>query len=200
MAVTNDGVAAGTGTMISVDRATAAGALTAVLDAPAVSLAFSDPQGTLYASFTIRRPAPALAVSRLATIDPKTGAVTDIGDIVDATTGAEYIVAGMGFTADGTLYGVEARTDTLVTIDPATAKATTVGFGLGPLILNYGGTVDDGVFYLLNGNVNVGVSLYTVDLATGVASLVPHGYCRQRHRADGRRRRRAGGDHQSQLV
>ena len=51
-----------------------------------------------------------------------------------------------------------------------------MGGGLGPLILNYGGTVDDGVFYLLNGNVRVGVgvSLYAVDLATGVASLVGH--------------------------
>ena len=96
VAITNDGAAAGTGTMISVDRATAAGALIAVLDAPGVSLAFSDPQGTLYASFTIRRPA-ALAVSRLATVDPDTGAVTDIGDIVDAATGAEYIVGRYGF-------------------------------------------------------------------------------------------------------
>ena len=170
VAMTNDGVAAGTGTMISIDGDTGVGALIAVLAAPGVSLSFSDPEGTLYASFTIRDPAPAR--SRLATVDPATGAVTNIGIIVDATTGDEYIVAGMGFADDGTLYGVETRTDTLVTIDRATAEATAVGSGVGTLVLNYGGTVADGVFYLLNGNVNVGVSLYTVDLSTGLASLV----------------------------
>ena len=83
-----------------------------------------------------------------------------------------YIVAGMGFAVDGTLYGVEARTEALVTIDTATAQATPVGGGLGIDVLNYGGTVADGVFYLLNGNRVFGVSPYTVDLSTGAASFV----------------------------
>ena len=90
-----------------------------------------------------------------------------IGFIVDAGTAASYIVAGMGFAVDGTLYGVEARTEALVTIDTATAQATPVGGGLGIDVLNYGGTVADGVFYLLNGNRVFGVSPYTVDLLNG---------------------------------
>ena len=52
------------------------------------------------------------------------------------------------------------------------AQATPVASGLGINILNYGGTVADGVFYLLNGNRFVGVDLYTVDLSTGIASFV----------------------------
>ncbi len=96
----------------------------------------------------------------------------DVGIIVDVTTGADRIVAGMGFADDGTLYGVEARTSALVTIDTATAKATPVGSGLGIATRNYGGTVADGVFYLLNGSSVFGVDLYTVDLSTGIASFV----------------------------
>jgi hypothetical protein len=158
--------------MISIDRSTGAGSSIATLSDPGVSLSFSDSEGQLYGSFTIRRP-PLLARSRLATVDLATGTVTnEIDFIVDALTGAEYIVAGMGFSADGTLYGVEARISALVTIDTATAKATPVGSGLGFQVRNYGGTVADGVFYWLNGNSTLGLTLYTVELATGVASEV----------------------------
>ncbi len=171
VAITNDGPAAGTGTMLSIDRNTGASSVIATLTAPGVSLAFSDDEGKLYGSFTIRDPAPAR--SQLVTLDPVTGAVTkNIGFIVDAGTGFRRIVAGMGFAADGTLYGVEALTRSLVTIDTATAEATSVGSGLGVVVLNYGGTVADGICYLLNGSSVVGVSLYTVDLSTGAASLV----------------------------
>ena len=170
VAITNDGPTAGTGTMVSIDRNTGAGSFIATLSDPGVSLSFSDNEGKLYGSFTIL---PAPAKSLLVTVDPATGSMTqNIGFIVDTFTGSEYIVAGMGFAADGTLYGVESRTEALVTIDTATAEASSVGSGLGIDVRNYGGTVADGVFYLLNGNGTIGVSLYTIDLSTGFASLV----------------------------
>lgn len=168
--VTNDGVAAGTGTLISIDSATGAGTFVATLNAPGVSLAFSDPAGTLYVSFTIREPAPARSL--LGTLDPATGVATAIGLITDAVTGAEQIVAGMGFASDGTLYGVEIRSRSLVSIDTATAETTLVGSGIGVPLFNYGGTVVNDVFHLLTGNVNNVVSLYTVDLTTGAATFV----------------------------
>ena len=129
VAITNDGVPPGTGTMISIDRNTGTGSAISTLAAPGVSLSFSDDEGKLYGSFTIRRTLPLLARSQLVTLDPVTGTVTEnIGFIVDALLpSVEYIVAGMGFAADGTLYGVEARSDALVTIDTATAQATPVG-------------------------------------------------------------------------
>jgi hypothetical protein len=147
VAITNDGVPPGTGTMVSIDRNTGVGSAITTLAAPGVSLSFSDHDGKLYGSFTIRRTLPLPAQSQLVTLDPVTGAVTEnIGIIVDSLLpSVEYIVAGMGFADGGTLYGVEARTDALVTIDTATAQATPVG-GLGIDTLNYGGTVADGVF------------------------------------------------------
>jgi len=145
VAITNDGPAAVPGTMLSIARNTGASSVIATLAAPGVSLSFSDDEGKLYGSFTIRDPAPAR--SQLVTLDPVTGAVPkNIGFIVDAGTGFRRIVAGMGFAADGTLYGVEALTRSLVTIGTATAEAPSVGSGLGVVVLNYGALSPTGCF------------------------------------------------------
>ncbi len=73
--------------------------------------------GTLYAAS-----ANCGSRSTLYTINPATGAVTEIGEI----TGAPCII-DIAINADGDMYGVDIVNDSLIQIDPATGAGTVVG-------------------------------------------------------------------------
>ena len=120
-----------------------------ILSNSAPSLAFSENEGKLFASFTVL---PAPAQSQLFLIDPDTTAAMYVGVISNAGDPTiEYGVAGMGFTDGGQLYGIDGRSNSLLKIDHTTAQATPVGTGLGFDVKGHGGTIRDGIFYLLSG-------------------------------------------------
>ena len=83
-------------------------------------------------------------------MDPDTGAAIEvIGQPLDAN-GIRYGFAAAGFSSDGTLYAVAAGPDELITVDTTTGLVTVVG-DLGFNALSVGGTILDGVFYLVSG-------------------------------------------------
>lgn len=157
------------GIFLELDPSTGTGTQIGVISHSAPSLAFSERTGQLYGSMTVLN-LPIPAESQLNLVDPETAATTFIGVIRNAMDEAiEYGVAAMAFSADGSLYGIDRRSSSLLLIDPSTALAMPVGSGLGFPVKGNGGTIDDGVFYLLSGTRNFEVELYTVDLTTGLA-------------------------------
>ncbi len=162
-----------TGTLVRLDPITGVGTAVAQLPGPVVSLAFFPSDGKLYGSIRVS------GKFHLVTIDPQSGAINFIGIFRNAANPTiEYRVAAMGFDETGTLYIVHnlfgSQEDLLLRVDPATALATLVG-SLGRPVRNMGGTLEDGVFYLLarlppdDGGE---VTLFTVDLTTGAATVV----------------------------
>ena len=118
----------------------------------------------------------------LYTLDPATGAIVNtVGSLSDAG-GTNYPITGLAFhPITGVLYGStgnnpEATASRLVTIDPATARVTPVGaFNPG----NPGGrdaTMADLAFDAAGNLFGVGTvggpQLYTIDVATGQATLI----------------------------
>lgn len=106
---------------------------------------------------------------RFFALDPKTGAATWIGNQGTEVTGLAGNLFGLyGLGGDGK--------DNLVTVDPATGKATSIG-PLGTVTLQDGG-LDfdrDGTLYGLN-DIGPGSGkpsqLFTIDLQTGRATVV----------------------------
>jgi hypothetical protein len=112
--------------------------------------------------------------STLYRIDPTTGVATAIGPI-----GYDE-VGGLAFHRDGRLYGVGKKPGpnnwVLIEIDPATGDGTAVGSlvntvqGSGHYDISFH---SDGTLYLTaDSQVNPCVSLFTVDLASGLATEV----------------------------
>lgn len=168
-----------TGTLFTVDPVTGIGIAVATLaPGPIVSLAFNHADGELYGS-TIDLSVGFPADYHLVTIDPQSGAATSRGVFRNAINpAAKYRVAAMGFAHDGSLYAVHALLGgpnrMLIQVDPATAKVTEVGL-LDRQLRSFGGTIDDGVFYLLaRETVADGdeITLYTVDLVTAVTTEI----------------------------
>ncbi len=111
--------------------------------------------------------------NELSILNALTAAVTPIG----AMGAAGEDVSGLIFGGDGTLFGYAKNgtaADTLVSIDPGTGVATTVG-GLGfNSNLSVGGLTfgSDGVLYLTDG-----ATLFSVNPGTGAATAIGgHGF------------------------
>ncbi|MDE6396522.1 MAG: hypothetical protein K2K84_04560 [Muribaculaceae bacterium] len=104
----------------------------------------------------------------LATLNPKTGEVSNVGKF--AINGADVFLIAIAANLDGTLYGVTTD-DNLVKIDPKTAALTVVG-QLG-VDAGFDQTMsfdhNDGKLYWYN---NGDYMLYTIDVATGKATAV----------------------------
>jgi hypothetical protein len=120
--------------------------------------------GTLYASST------SCSRSTLYTINPATGAATEIGEI---TNGA--CIIDIAINTAGEMYGVDIVTDALYQIDPATGAGVQVG-SLG-IVANYAQGMDfeeeTGVLYwaAYNDTASQG-ELRIIDTATGASTLV----------------------------
>lgn len=165
-----DGFSPGhTNDFVTVDTAT--GAITLIANAPNsmaegwTSLDYDATTGNLYGSSGVCN-----TVSRLWTINPATGASTQVGVI----TGATCIVA-IAVSPDGLMYGFDIVTDSLYAIDKTTGAASllgSVGFNA-----NYAQdmTFDQatGVLYLAGFDGGAFTDqIYTVDLTTGAATSV----------------------------
>jgi hypothetical protein len=105
----------------------------------------------------------------LSTIDATTGVTTSI-DTISGLTVADGITA-IAVDASGQMYGIDRNSDVLVTIDKATAVATTVG-ALGVDTSNVAGFAFDyatGILYFADQPTH---SMYTINKATGAATLI----------------------------
>jgi len=149
----------GTGQLYTVDPAT--GALTAV-GTPIVNALFtqlaSDSDGNLYATDN--------TIGSLYSIHKVTGRATAIG-----STGLGVNV-GVSFNTAGALYGADGAALTLNTVEPATGATTFVAPITG-FAANWVGLAIDqaaGTAYMMDFTPTG--SLYTLDLATGEATLV----------------------------
>ena len=97
---------------------TASGAITLIANAPNslgegfTSLDYDSTSGNLYASSGVCN-----SVSHLWTVNPATGASTQVGEI----TGATCIVA-IAVSPDGLMYGIDIVSDSLYAIDKTTAR------------------------------------------------------------------------------
>ena len=93
---------------------------------------------------------------------------------IDTTTGAATLINGSDSDAHalaffgGVMYGIIDASNSLITIDLATGAETIIG-GLGINTDEDGFIIDAGVGYLIQDNVGGGI--YTVDLATGLATF-----------------------------
>ena len=107
--------------------------------------------------------------NELFTIDPATGIGTIVGNLP-----GDGDISGLAFDGSGALFAMDNRSDTLKQIDPATAAV------LSSIPLNFGGaSLGDvcsmdfdprtGQMYVVAG---IMPSLYTLDLATGQATLI----------------------------
>lgn len=133
----------------------------------AACLAQAEPIG-----YVVNSDDPADDAFSLVRVDLSSGAYTVIGD-----TG--YIdVEGLAFSPDGTLYGVDDATKTLLTIDLETGQATPVGSGNGNLGLPQGleNSRDFGLTFHRSGTLwlssDVTGEVWRVDPATGALDLV----------------------------
>ncbi len=107
--------------------------------------------------------------SRLFSVNVGTGAATEVGPL------NRGLMTGLAVDCDGTMFGTDGATDTLVTIDPTTAAATTVGtfgfdVGSGSLAFDASGTL----WMLVRPAAPAGAPsrTMTVNTATGVLSEV----------------------------
>ncbi|MBN1484140.1 MAG: carboxypeptidase regulatory-like domain-containing protein, partial [Chloroflexia bacterium] len=118
--------------------------------------------GTLYASSSVCGTS-----STLYTIDPATGAATQIGNITNGTC-----IIDIAINAQGEMYGVDIVTDQLIQIDPATGAGTVVG-SLG-VSANYAQGMDfeevSGVLYWAAYTTQG--ELRVIDTASGASTLV----------------------------
>ena len=115
------------------------------------------------------------ATGTLYRIDPSTGAATGIGLLVDSSTHS-YAVTGLAFdNVTGILYGSTSnnsptRSSSLVSIDPSTGSVTFIGSFATT------GTMADLTFdtttATLYGTGSVDGNLYSINMATGVATAV----------------------------
>jgi hypothetical protein len=118
--------------------------------------------GTLYAVSSVCGTS-----STLYTIDPATGALTQIGNITNATC-----MIDIAINAQGEMYGVDIVNDVLVQVDPATGAGTVVG-SLG-VSANYAQGMDfeedTGILYWAAYTTQG--ELRIIDTATGASTLV----------------------------
>jgi hypothetical protein len=112
-------------------------------------------------------------------LDPVTGAVASDDPALafvagDPNAGGNPAISALAYheTGGSTLYAVDATANALVTVDPTTGGLTTVGgFGFNVYLCS-GFDIDaDGIGYASLSTDN-GSELYTVDLATGAATLL----------------------------
>lgn len=97
-----------------------------------------------------------------------TGQFDAIGPITLAGEGSTDISGLAMDPVDGTLYGLDNRSDSLVRIDPATGEAEKVGTGLG-ILAGFAGGLDfapDGSMLYATTH---GGRVYSIDVATGLA-------------------------------
>lgn len=165
-----DGFSAGhTNDFVTVDTAT--GAITLIANAPNSlgegwsSLDYDSTTGNLYGAS-----AACGSASHLWTINPATGASTQVGEI----TGAACIV-GLAVSPDGLMYGIDIVSDSLFAIDKTTGAASLIG-SIG-FNANYAQdmTFDQATGVLYFAGFDGGAftdQIYTVDLATGAATPV----------------------------
>lgn len=158
-----------TNDFVTVDTAT--GAITLIANAPNslgegwTSLDYDSTTGNLYGSSGVCN-----SVSHLWTINPATGASTQVGEI----TGATCIVA-IAVNPDGLMYGFDIVSDSLYAIDKTSGAAALIG-SVG-FNANYAQdmTFDQatGVLYLAGFDGGAFTDqIYTVDLTTGAATSV----------------------------
>ncbi|MEO5558034.1 MAG: DUF4394 domain-containing protein [Dokdonella sp.] len=105
----------------------------------------------------------------LSTIDAATGATTLIGTISGLTVADS--ISAIAVNASGQMYGIDRNSDVLVTIDKATAVATTVG-ALGIDTSNVAGLAFDyaaGILYFADNPTH---SMYTINTTTGATTLI----------------------------
>ena len=161
--------AAHTNDFVTVDTAT--GAVTLIANAPNSlgegwsSLDYDSTTGNLYGAS-----AACGATSHLWTINPATGASTQIGEI----TGAACIV-GLAVSPDGLMYGIDIVSDALFAIDKTTGAASLIG-SIG-FNANFAQdmTFDQATGVLYYAGFDAGAfsdQIYTVDLTTGLATAV----------------------------
>jgi hypothetical protein len=175
-----DGRLYGVGTdsrVYTIDTLTGAASAVAGAFTPGVSgehfgLAFSGAQDRLRLS--------SVEGNQNLSIDPLTGAVASADpDLAfaagDANAGGNPAISALAYreTGDGsTLYAVDATANALVTVDPATGGLTTVGeFGRNVYLCSGLDIATDGTAYA-SLSTDTGSELYTVDLNTGVATLL----------------------------
>ncbi len=104
----------------------------------------------------------------LSTVDPATGATALIGAITGAAAGDT--LAGIAADAQGHLYGIDADSDSLVSIDKTSGDTAVIG-PLGVDADNVTGLAFDpasGTLYF----ANAATGMYTIDVATGTATLI----------------------------
>ncbi|WP_034260754.1 T9SS type A sorting domain-containing protein [Altibacter lentus] len=111
---------------------------------------------------------------KLVTVEPTTGAITEIADMTGVPVNHNAIGLSYDFTT-GTMYFISddvnsgATTGQLFSVNLTTGDLTPIGTGLGtpqPVWLEID---NNGIAYMGDANTN---SLYTVDLSTGVATEV----------------------------
>lgn len=130
------GVSAGGGILYSIDPNTAASSSIGSLGISFLfegGLAFS-PGGTLYGVNGNSNATPFLE-----TINPITGAATDVGQM-----GTNHDINGITWRSDGMLVGVDDNTSSLVIIDPTTAALSNL-LNLGFSTSDVGGMTTDGL-------------------------------------------------------
>ncbi|MBO9664906.1 DUF4394 domain-containing protein, partial [Dokdonella sp.] len=104
----------------------------------------------------------------LSTVDPATGATTLVAAISGAAAGDT--ITGIAANAQGQLYGIDADSDSLISIDKATGDTAVIG-SLGMDANNVAGLVFDpasGTLYFADG----ATGMYTVNVTTGAATLI----------------------------
>lgn len=131
-------------------------------------LAFDPTNGTLFGVNAV-----VSGAASLFTIDITTGAATIIGTIHNGA----HDFNGLAFDGGGTLYGIDRLTNALWKIDKQTPDGPgtqQVGSGLGPLVTvgDFGGMAVDTDLGLVYGYAEGSRTLFTVDLVTGLATMV----------------------------
>jgi hypothetical protein len=109
--------------------------------------------------------------------DPATGGTASADPALayvagDPSEGMNPAIAATGALASGEIYGVDATSNALVRMEPATGALTTVGgFGFNVYLCSGMDIDTDGTAYAAMSTDN-GSELYTLDLATGAATLL----------------------------
>ncbi len=126
-----------------------------------VSLAYDDTTGTLFGNTTVLNSAGS---SALYTTNTASGAATLIGNL---TTSEVY---GLGFNTSGQLYGWDAVTGSLYTIDKTTGLMTSMGATTpNTSMFDVAFRLEDDILFASNAGA---IQLETVNPGTGVPTLV----------------------------
>lgn len=148
--------------LITLDAGTGAISSTVAMDSrdDIVSIAFNATTGRLYGNSAV---AYGAAFDALYEIDPLTGTTTFIGRILFDN------VYALAFDQAGTLFGVSANTQELISISTATGNGALVGGTGVSSAFDIASRPEDGAMFLADSGTS---SLYRIDTGTGATTLV----------------------------